>query len=164
MTLVIDSTHPVPVADLKAVGAKAIIRYLQTGSRPSWKSATRAEIDGYRKAGIGVGVCWETTATRALSGFEAGASDARKANAAADALGLPDTVTLVWTVDHTGEPMNTNNRNTTRVSAVAVAGALATIIAWAAKQAGLDVPPEVVAALTTVLAVVVGVLVPGSDR
>ena len=63
-----------------------------------------------------------------------------------------------------GEPMNTNNRNTTCVSAVAVAGALATIIAWAAKQAGLDVPPEVVAALTTVLAVVVGVLVPGSDR
>jgi len=60
--------------------------------------------------------------------------------------------------------MNTNNRNTTRVSAVAVAGALATIIAWAAKQAGLDVPPEVVAALTTMLAVVVGVLVPGSDR
>lgn len=99
MALAFDSTHQLDPAAVKRHGGVAVIRYLQTGPSPSWKSARRAEVDIYLAAGLGVGVVWELTTTRALQGYEAGVADARKANQSADTLGLPDTLTIVWTVD-----------------------------------------------------------------
>jgi len=45
---------------------------------------------------------------------------------------------------------------TRKMSAVGIAGALATVVTWAAGQAGLDMPPEVAAAIALVLAWAVG--------
>jgi hypothetical protein len=47
-----------------------------------------------------------------------------------------------------------------KVTAAGLAGALTTIIVWGVGLAGLDVPPEVAAAVTTVLSVATGYLVP----
>jgi hypothetical protein len=47
-----------------------------------------------------------------------------------------------------------------KVVAGALAGALATIVVWAASLGGVAVPPEVAAALATILGLVVAYLIP----
>lgn len=47
-----------------------------------------------------------------------------------------------------------------KVVAGALAGALATIIVWAASLGGVSVPPEVAAALATILGLVAAYLIP----
>jgi hypothetical protein len=51
-----------------------------------------------------------------------------------------------------------------KVTAAAVAGAIATILVWILHVAGVDMPPEVSAALTTVLAAVAGYMAPHTHR
>jgi hypothetical protein len=51
-----------------------------------------------------------------------------------------------------------------KVTAAALAGAIATILVWILHVAGVDIPPEVSAALTTVLAAVAGYLAPHTHR
>jgi hypothetical protein len=72
------------------------MRYL---SHEPGKNLSAAERDALFAAGLTVGLVWETAADRALAGFTAGASDAREANAQADALGWPRTTTLGYAVD-----------------------------------------------------------------
>jgi len=43
-----------------------------------------------------------------------------------------------------------------KLTAAAIAGAVTVLVCFVAEQAGIDVPPEVASALTTVVAVVVG--------
>lgn len=50
--------------------------------------------------------------------------------------------------------------NATTVSAVAFAGAIGTIIAWAAEAAGTPMPPYVAAAITTAIVIAIGWFVP----
>lgn len=54
----------------------------------------------------------------------------------------------------------TSRRPTDKVTAAAAAGALATLVVWIVGLAGLDVPAEVTAALTTVLVFLAGYLRP----
>jgi hypothetical protein len=51
-----------------------------------------------------------------------------------------------------------------KVTAAALAGAIVTILAWILHMAGVDVPAEVSAAITTVLAAVAGYLAPHTHR
>lgn len=52
----------------------------------------------------------------------------------------------------------TSKRPTDKITAAGAAGALTTIVVWVAGLAGLDVPPEIAAALTTVLVFFAGYL------
>ena len=51
-----------------------------------------------------------------------------------------------------------------KVTAAALAGAVATILVWILHLTGIDIPPEVAAAITTILAAVAGYLAPHTHR
>ncbi|MCO6009697.1 hypothetical protein NE236_32475 [Actinoallomurus purpureus] len=51
-----------------------------------------------------------------------------------------------------------------KVTAAAIAGALVTIVVWILRLSKIDVPPEVAAAATTLLAAVAGYLAPHTHR
>jgi hypothetical protein len=51
-----------------------------------------------------------------------------------------------------------------KVTAATLAGAIATILVWILHLAGVNIPPEVSAALTTILAAVAGYLAPHTHR
>ena len=90
-----DTTHELDHAALRRNNASAVGRYIGSFRKATTKSA----VDGYHAAGFGVWLIWESTATRALTGYTNGYKDALKANAAADALGAPANVVICWTVD-----------------------------------------------------------------
>lgn len=77
--------RPTP-AQLTAAGKHFIVGYV---SHDPAKNLSRDECRAYLDAGIAVGLVWETTATRALSGALAGADDGREARRQAAALGFP---------------------------------------------------------------------------
>lgn len=51
-----------------------------------------------------------------------------------------------------------------KVTAAALAGAIVTILVWILHMAGVDIPAEVAAAITTILAAVAGYLAPHTHR
>ena len=51
-----------------------------------------------------------------------------------------------------------------KVTAATLAGAIVTIVIWILRLAHVDVPPEVAAAITTILAAVAGYLAPHTHR
>jgi hypothetical protein len=51
-----------------------------------------------------------------------------------------------------------------KVTAATLAGAIATILVWVLHLTGVDIPPEVAAAMATVLAAVAGYLAPHTHR
>ena len=51
-----------------------------------------------------------------------------------------------------------------KVTAAALAGAVATILVWILHLTGVDIPPEVAAAITTILAAAAGYLAPHTHR
>lgn len=73
-------------AALKAAGVTFIARYLSPGGNP--KNITKSEVNACLAAGLAICVVWETTATRILSGFAGGQSDATQADAMVKALGM----------------------------------------------------------------------------
>jgi hypothetical protein len=77
--------RPKPSA-IAAAGYAAVWRYLSND--PS-KNLTLAERDALLAAGLGIGLVWETTAQRSLSGAPGGVSDGRIAAGQAKALGMP---------------------------------------------------------------------------
>lgn len=87
---------PTP-AQLKAAGIKFVFRYLSTPGNP--KNLTKAEAKALLAAGIEIGLVFETTANRALSGAAAGKADAKSAAAQAAALGVPATTAIYFAVD-----------------------------------------------------------------
>jgi hypothetical protein len=87
--------HPAPAA-LRAAGVGFAMRYL---SNDETKNLTRTEADTLAAAGIWSGVVWETTATRALDGYTAGAKDATEALKQATACGMPAGRPIYFAVD-----------------------------------------------------------------
>lgn len=53
---------------------------------------------------------------------------------------------------------------TRKVTSAGTGGAVGVIIVWGAGLAGVDVPPEVAAALVTVLAFAAGYIIPERDQ
>lgn len=98
MPQAIDYSWSRPDPDLIASnGYVGVLRYL--APRPNGKVIDLAEQNALHARGLAVGYVWETTAGRALEGAEAGAHDARLANAMADELGVPATLALHYAVD-----------------------------------------------------------------
>ena len=87
--------RPDPQA-IKASGYVAALRYLSTD--PS-KNLSPSERDSLFAVGLGIRLVWETTATEATQGFQAGANDGTAANNQADALGYPTSLPIYYAVD-----------------------------------------------------------------
>lgn len=97
MSFAIDIAWDRPsTASIKASGASGVLRYLSTD--PS-KNLTAAEVHDYASAGLGVGTVWETTATRATQGYQAGIDDASLADGQRKSLGLPSDHIIFFAVD-----------------------------------------------------------------
>jgi len=90
--------RPAP-ADVRAAGYTFAARYL---SHDSGKSLSADEATALATAGIDVVVTWETSAKRALSGRDAGVSDATDAQAQATAAGMPADRPIYFAVDFDG--------------------------------------------------------------
>lgn len=88
-------------AVLKAAGASFALRYLSTD--PS-KNLTLAEAQRLTLAGIKCVTVWETTAARALQGYQAGYHDAIAAFAMAHACGQPSWRPVAFAVDFDESP------------------------------------------------------------
>jgi len=80
---------------IKDYGANGAMRYLGTDSR----CITVAERNSLQGAGLGIGLIWETTASRPLDGWNAGVNDAHSANREADAIGAPGNIPIFYAVD-----------------------------------------------------------------
>ena len=87
--------RPNPAA-IKAAGYVGVWRYLSGGT--AGKDITFDEFESYLKAGLGVGLVWETTGERALDGAAAGAADGRAALAQVATVGYPHGAPLVCNV------------------------------------------------------------------
>lgn len=86
------------MASMKAAGVKFAARYLSHDT--TGKNLSRSEADRLAAAGIWSVVVWETTASRAKTGGEAGGeADAKDALAQARALGLPSDRPIYFAVD-----------------------------------------------------------------
>lgn len=92
----------------KAAGYAAVLRYLPlppgTLAVDTVGRLTADEVAACHAAGLGVGVIWETTSTRALEGAAAGLTDGLAARAATDALGFPADVVIFGAVDFDPTP------------------------------------------------------------
>lgn len=88
-------------AQHKAVGSSFAVRYL---SHDPSKNLTKAEADELRKGGVDIVAVWETTATRASEGMQAGVDDAHAATAMALGCGKPAGRPIYFAVDHDYDP------------------------------------------------------------
>lgn len=103
-TLLVDYAWQVPsVAAIKAAGYQGVMRYL---SPDVSKNLTAGERDALHKAGLSIGLVWESTANRAGQGHQAGANDAAEAEAQAKALGYPASCPLFFAVDFDASPFD----------------------------------------------------------
>lgn len=87
--------HPDPAA-IRSAGYEFVIRYL---SNDPTKNLTPTERDALWAQGLGILLVWESYATRALGGPQAGIDDARAATAEAQTLGYPVDVPLFFACD-----------------------------------------------------------------
>ena len=107
--LYIDYSRARPGVELiKSLGCVGAVRYLSdrnlTDSSTNPKDITAAEAQKLLDAGLKLALVWETTATRAGAGFEAGVADAKAAEAQADALGYPADAVIFYAVDYETTP------------------------------------------------------------
>ncbi len=86
----------IATADLKKAGVTFVIRYL---SHDPSKNLKDEYADQLAAAGIDIVVVWETTATRALEGKNAGVTDAQEARRQALACGMPTGRPIYFAVD-----------------------------------------------------------------
>ncbi len=85
------------IARLKAAGVSFVCRYLAEQGNP--KNLSRQEALILSHAGLDIVAVWETTANRALSGYNAGTQDARAAVAQLKAIGAPGDAVVYFAVD-----------------------------------------------------------------
>jgi LysM repeat protein len=83
-------------AALKAAGYTGVMRYF---SHDTGKNLSHDELVDYLNNGLDVGVCWESTATRGLSGAAAGAQDGADALAQAQAVGYTGKIYATFDFD-----------------------------------------------------------------
>ena len=98
----------VPYDALVADGVQFVMRYVSHDSGKDLSVAEKAEL---WKRGISVGLVFESTANRALDGFNAGATDATWAKARCDNLGLGDIPVYFatdWDVTEAQKPIVAN--------------------------------------------------------
>lgn len=88
-------------AVLKAAGFSGVMRYLG-GSRN--KDLTAAEANALHTAGLGIGLVWEGSASRATAGRRSGRADARAARRQANTIGYPNTLPIFFAVDFDARP------------------------------------------------------------
>jgi peptidoglycan hydrolase-like protein with peptidoglycan-binding domain len=88
---------PIDTRAFRAAGVTFAMRYL---SHDDGKNLHRGEADRLSGAGIDVGVVWETTPRRPLSGFDAGVEDARNASTQAARCGMPPGRPIFFAVDY----------------------------------------------------------------
>lgn len=102
MSLALDYAwqHPDPAA-IKADGYSAVLRYL---SHDPTKDLTVAEAAALHKAGLSVGIVFETTAQRAAGGETAGRADVAEAEQRATAMGYPLACPIFYAVDYDADP------------------------------------------------------------
>jgi hypothetical protein len=82
---------------IKAAGVVGVMRYL---SHPSSKDLSAAEAHALLDVGLWIGLNWETTANRAITGgATGGAADAASANNLADSIGAPHNIPIFYSVD-----------------------------------------------------------------
>lgn len=85
-------------------GAKYAMVYISP-TKNSGKHASPAQVATYRSNGIQIGLIYETTASRALGGCDAGVTDGQRVNAALDRFGLPrSTVVYSGAIDFDVQP------------------------------------------------------------
>lgn len=89
--------RPSPAA-LVAAGKRFVVRYAPYAG-DGGKGATRAELAGYRAAGLDVVLVFESTRARALAGFAAGVVDAGVVGSALALLGAPADLPCYFGVD-----------------------------------------------------------------
>jgi hypothetical protein len=87
--------RPSPEA-IKAAGYVAVLRYV---SHDPAKDLSAGEAAALHTAGLGIGLAWETTATRATQGAHAGVVDGSDALIEAQALGYPSGLPIYFAVD-----------------------------------------------------------------
>lgn len=92
--------RPQPV-HIAAAGYRFVMRYL---SNDSGKNLTTSEAKALLAAGLDIGVVWETTANRAMSGAPGGAADGSRAKAQADMAGAPAGSAIYFAVDFDAQP------------------------------------------------------------
>jgi len=88
---------PIDTASLRSASVTFAMRYL---SNDDGKNLHRSEADQLSRAGIDVGVVWESTPRRPLSGRSGGVVDARKAASQAKACGMPSGRPIYFAVDY----------------------------------------------------------------
>jgi hypothetical protein len=93
-------SHP-SIDKLRSLNAIGVVRYV---SNDSGKNLSHDEYAALRRAGIAVSLVWETTANRALNGYDAGKSDADKAERLANDLGYPKSAAIYFAVDFDAGP------------------------------------------------------------
>jgi glycoside hydrolase-like protein len=81
---------------IKNAGYVGVMRYL---SYEPGKTINQAELDDLRSNGLDLGLVWETTANRAMSGRVGGQADAKAGLGQADSLGYPSSCPLYFAVD-----------------------------------------------------------------
>lgn len=64
------------------------------------KAVTAAEAEGLLEAGLGLLLCWETSADRVKAGAQAGSADGARARKCAEALGVPESAAIYYAVDY----------------------------------------------------------------
>jgi hypothetical protein len=86
---------------LDRLGFRFVFGYLKPlrAGQPHPMELSAADIKAYRAAGLMVGVFWETTANRALSGAAGGKADGAAAVARARAVGYPAGCVIIAAVD-----------------------------------------------------------------
>lgn len=100
--VVIDYAWSHPTIDkLKSLGAIGVARYL---SQDPAKNLSKGEYAALKNAKIAVTLVWETTANRALSGYNGGKADAQRAHQQADDLGYPKDAAIYFAVDFDASP------------------------------------------------------------
>lgn len=83
---------------LRNMGYEYAIRYCVPESYA--KALTKAETNAILDAGLALGLCWETTASRAKNGAAAGLADGRSAKECAETLGAPEETIIWFAVDY----------------------------------------------------------------
>lgn len=91
-------------ATMAAAGYRFVLGYVSPNPR---KNLTANDYYFYRQAGLGVGLVWESSAGRALTGGQAGGTaDGRAAEVQANALGYPVDAVIFFAVDTDTTPAN----------------------------------------------------------
>jgi hypothetical protein len=89
-----------PYTALKRQGIRFVCRYLAP-NHPTyhWKRLTKPEVKAIKAAGMGLVTVWESSAGRALAGYNAGKVDAQDALAHLKEVGAPAGVVVYFAVD-----------------------------------------------------------------